>query len=86
MQLSEQSYILYFTQIANPKILGLVPLPQIRKFLRYASPQIENPQTFMIISQIAKQRENFLQNTAQLCLDTGPKSRLFTGSFIMYKF
>ncbi len=40
------------TQIANPKILGLISLSQIRKFLRRASthisyvfsPQIVNPQ------------------------------------------
>ena len=30
--------------IANPEILGLNPQSQIRKFLRYASPQITNPQ------------------------------------------
>jgi hypothetical protein len=30
------------TQIANPHILGLIPLSQIRKFLRCASPQIAN--------------------------------------------
>ncbi len=31
-------------QIANPPILGLNPYSQIRKFLRYASPQISNLQ------------------------------------------
>jgi hypothetical protein len=31
-------------QIANPEILGLNPQSKIRKFLRYASPQITNPQ------------------------------------------
>ncbi len=30
------------------------------------------------------QNRKFLQNSAQLCLNTGPKSRLFTGSLITY--
>jgi hypothetical protein len=35
----------FFTpQIANPRILGLIPQSKIRKFLRCASPQIANPQ------------------------------------------
>ncbi len=37
-------------QIANP----LIPLLQIRKFIRCANPQIANLQNFMINSQIAK--------------------------------
>jgi hypothetical protein len=32
------------SQTANPLILGLIQLSQIRRFLRYASPQIANPQ------------------------------------------
>jgi len=39
------------SQIRNS--LGLIPLSQIRKFLRSASPQIANPQIFMINTQIA---------------------------------
>jgi hypothetical protein len=40
-------------QIANPQTLGLIPLSQIRKSLGCASPQIANPQIFMINLQIA---------------------------------
>ncbi len=39
-------------QIANPKILGLIPLSQIRKFLWCASPEVVNPQIFMNYPQI----------------------------------
>jgi hypothetical protein len=39
-------------QIANPQILRIIPLLQIRKFLRSARPQIANPQFFMINPQI----------------------------------
>jgi hypothetical protein len=40
-------------QIANPHIPGLIPQSQIRKILMCASPQIANPQIFMIFLQIA---------------------------------
>ncbi len=53
-------------QIANPQILGFIPLWQIRKFPRYASPQISNLQSFITYPQIGK----FIPNTAQLCLKT----------------
>jgi hypothetical protein len=36
----------------SPQILGIIPLPHIRKFLRWGSPQIENPQIYMTIPQI----------------------------------
>jgi hypothetical protein len=42
----------YSLQIDNHQILGLIPLVQIRKFLRCASPQISNSQIFMINPQI----------------------------------
>jgi hypothetical protein len=48
-----QANFCWKSQIANPQILVLIPLSQIRNFLRYASPQIANPQIFMIIPQIA---------------------------------
>jgi hypothetical protein len=38
----------------GPQILGLIPQLQIRQFLRCASPQIANPQIFLIFLQIAK--------------------------------
>jgi hypothetical protein len=44
------------------------PQQQIFKFLRCGSPQIENPQFFMIYSQ--SEILKFLQNSAQLCLKT----------------
>ncbi len=71
---------LYFrsSQIANPQILELIPLLQIRKFLRYASPQIANP-------QIANPQIANLQNTTNFCAtlsQNSPKSRLFTRFFI----
>jgi sorbitol-specific phosphotransferase system component IIBC len=40
-------------KIANPQILGLILLSQIRKFLRCVNPQIANPQIFMINPQIS---------------------------------
>jgi hypothetical protein len=40
-------------QIANPKILGLIPMSQIGTIFWCASPQIANPQIFMINPQIA---------------------------------
>jgi hypothetical protein len=39
-------------RIANPQILWIIPLLQIRKFLRIARQQIANPQIFMINLQI----------------------------------
>ncbi len=41
---------------------------QIRKFLRYARPQIANPKILLIIRKL--QIRKFLQNIAQLCLKT----------------
>jgi hypothetical protein len=40
-------------QTANPKILSLLPLSQIRKFLLCTSRQVANPQIFMIYPQIS---------------------------------
>jgi hypothetical protein len=40
-------------QIANRQILGLIPLSQIRKFLRYASQQIANLPVCVINPQIS---------------------------------
>jgi hypothetical protein len=45
-------------------------LSEICKFLRYVSPQIANPQIFLISPQIANLQINTVQNTAQLCLET----------------
>jgi hypothetical protein len=54
-------------QITNPKILELIPLSQIRKFLVYVSPNATANFLWLIRKpQIRK----FLQNTAQLCLKT----------------
>ncbi len=39
---------IFSLQIANPQILGPISLSLNRKFLRCASPQIANPQFFMI--------------------------------------
>ncbi len=41
----------------------------MRKFIRCVSPQSINPKICMIITEIRK----FLQNTAQLCLETALK-------------
>jgi hypothetical protein len=38
-------------KIANQPVFGLIPLSQILKFLRYASPQIENPHLFLLKHQ-----------------------------------
>jgi hypothetical protein len=54
-------------QISNPQILWLIALSQIRKFLRYASQQIANPQIFIINPQIATPQ---ISKTIQLCLKT----------------
>ncbi len=63
--------IFYSPQIANPKIIGLIPLSQIHNSFRCASPQIANLQIFMINPQIADlQNPKHLKNTAQLCLKT----------------
>jgi hypothetical protein len=43
------------SQIANPQILGLTPLSQIRKFLMHAIPQITNPQIFIVNNFASKQ-------------------------------
>jgi hypothetical protein len=52
-QLQRWSKKLFFIpQIANPQILGLITLSQIRKFLRWASPQIANRQIVIINPQI----------------------------------
>jgi hypothetical protein len=55
-------------QIANPKILGLIPLSQIRKVLRCVGSQIANQQIFINNSQIENPQNSF--KTAQLCLKT----------------
>ncbi len=49
-------------QIAIPHINGLIPLTQIRKFLRCDNPKIANLQIFMINPQIANLQ--FWRNTA----------------------
>jgi hypothetical protein len=67
--------------IENPQILGLLPLFQIRKFLRGAFPQISNSQIFMVNPQIA--HPQISTNTAQLCLKTAianPQSVTFAES------
>jgi hypothetical protein len=43
-----------FFMSANPQFLGLIPLSEIFKFLTCASPQIANPQFFMVFMQIRK--------------------------------
>jgi hypothetical protein len=48
-------------QIANPQIFALIQISQFRKCLKCASPQITNPQIFMINPQIANPQ--VLQNT-----------------------
>ncbi len=50
-----------------------IPLLQVSKFLWCASPQISNPQIFIINPQIHK----FPQNTAQLCVKTAVILTLF---------
>ncbi len=53
-------------QSTNPQILRLIPLSKIRIFLRCASPQITNPQIFMISPQIANlQIYKILQTLSQ---------------------
>ncbi len=52
-------------QIVNSQILVLILLLQIRKYLRYASPQIANLQIFMNNPEIANP---LIQNNALLCL------------------
>ncbi len=42
--------------IANLQNLGLIPLPQINKFLRRASLQIVNPQFLMVNPQITNRK------------------------------
>ncbi len=54
-------------QIVNSQILVLILLSQIRKYLRYASPQIANLQIFMNNPEIANP---LIQNTALLYLAT----------------
>ncbi len=51
-----QAYLFFSLPVANPQILALFLLSRIRKFLRCASPQIENPQ---LNTQITKSA-NFL--------------------------
>jgi hypothetical protein len=43
-----------FKKSANPQILGLIPLLNIRKFLRFASPQSASPQIFVMNPQSSK--------------------------------
>jgi hypothetical protein len=63
----------YCYKVRKTALLGLIPLLQIRKYLRCDSPQIANPKNckinFIRRSQISK----FLQNTAQLCHKTALK-------------
>jgi hypothetical protein len=64
-------------KFANSWAHSAIANPQIRKFLRYASPQIENPQIFMNNPQIVistKYHTTLSQNS--------PKSRLFTRFFL----
>jgi hypothetical protein len=62
----------YVITIANPQILGSIPLSQICKFLRFVSVQIAVPHIFFISpqTQICK----FIKNTAQLCENPSKKS------------
>jgi hypothetical protein len=52
----------FLFQDANRKSVnfGFIPQAQIRKFLGYASPQIANPQYFMINPQIANLQISYL--------------------------
>jgi hypothetical protein len=45
-----------FLQIANPQILGLIPLLQIYKFRSHATPRIPNPQIFIVNAKIPAKR------------------------------
>jgi hypothetical protein len=59
--------------------LGLIPVLQDRQFLRCASPQIVNPQIFMINLNIAN-----VQISTKYCTalpEKSPKSRLFRRFF-----
>jgi hypothetical protein len=51
-EVGEQTF-LKSPQVANPHILSLIPLSQIRKLLRCAIPQIKNSQIFFINPQIS---------------------------------
>ncbi len=70
-----------FLKFANPQILSLIPLSQIRKFLSIASPQIPNPQIFMKKSRIRKFSQNFA-----LLSQNSPKGRLLEQFFIFFYF
>jgi hypothetical protein len=59
--MDKQTFLQY--AIANLQMLGLIPQSKIRKFHWYVSPQIVNPQIFIINPQIST-------NIAQLSLKT----------------
>jgi hypothetical protein len=59
----------FFLEVRKSQILGLIQLSQIRKFLRFTSPQIPNPQIFMTDPHLLANTQIFT-NTAQLCLKT----------------
>ncbi len=61
-------------KIENPQILGLIPLSQILIFRRCASPQIANPQIFMINSQIVNPQISTKYCTTTVCLKRVPKA------------
>jgi hypothetical protein len=69
------------SQITYLHIYGLIPLSQVRKFLRCAGLQIANPQIFKFHKKLIRK---CLQNTAKICLKS-LKSCLFKGFFLIYK-
>jgi hypothetical protein len=76
--------IFFSPQIENPQILGLILQTQFQKFLRRASPQVANPQIFLVPSpqignpQICKEKGSvsdpgphwFALNTFFTCVST----------------
>ncbi len=59
-----QANFFWSPQTANPEILVLIPLPQIRKFLRRAHPQIESSEIFMNNLRITNMQSS---SESQLC-------------------
>jgi hypothetical protein len=86
-EVGQQSFV-KSTQIANPQILGFIPLSEILKFLTCAGAgqQIANPQIFLINSKILIPQIS--KNATQLCLKTVQKVLFLKDFFVMsfYKF
>ncbi len=75
---------LFCSQMAKPQFLRLIPLSQIRKFLRCASPQIAIAKIFMIQPQIANPQIS-TKYCKTLCLKIVLKVTLLKWFFVLCK-